>query len=606
MYRIIPFLVGVCVALTPLTALAQGGSPGVPSGGAPGASGSLEEVLIGFEAFPGAAEENLVRALGGEVNQTFWLVPAIAASIPGDAREALERNPHVRYVEDDAEVFALGQTVPWGVDRVFGEEAYSFQTWTTSRGTGIGVAVLDTGIDAGHEDLTVTGGTTTVDDTDWRADVNGHGTHVAGTIAALDNELGVVGVAPDVRLYAVKVLDDTGSGSISSVVAGIQWAADHEDIRVANMSLGTSSNVQTLREACDQAYAEGLLLVASAGNSGNPGGRGNNVGYPARYDSVIAVAASTQNDTRASFSSTGPDVELIAPGVAVLSTLPGDQYGTANGTSMASPHVAGVAALAWAADPGLWNDELRLILQDTAEDLGLDPNHQGYGLARADRAVDAAANAEGGDPAPASVSVATLDATNIDTTSAKLNGELTELTGAEDAEVWFEWRASGATGWNTTDEMTLSGTGGFSYELSGLDSGTEYEFRAAARADGDASDTGNNRTFATGSEDEETPEEPTGLSVDELDLSDNSNPRWTRVSVAWAVSGNNLSEVTSELRKKGDTAVIDSAASSVSGSTAAGDHDLRERDGGGAYEVTVTVIDIDGNSEARTEEIGGL
>ncbi|MFO7773727.1 MAG: S8 family serine peptidase, partial [Dehalococcoidia bacterium] len=304
------------------------------------------------------------------------------------------RNPGVAYVELDGPVYALDQTVPWGIDRVFGEESYSFDTWDISRGDGIAVAVLDTGIDVNHEDLpALLGGENTIDSTHWGSDGNGHGTHVAGTVAALDNTWGVVGVGPQVGLYAVKVLDASGGGTVASVVGGIDWAVQ-QGIPILNMSLGTSSHVQSLQDACDAAYAAGHLLVAAAGNSGNPAGRGDNVGYPAKYDSVIAVAASASNDRRASFSSTGAAVELIAPGSGILSTLPDNKYGTYSGTSMASPHVAGAAALVWAADPGLTNVELRAILQQTAEDLGLPSNHQGHGLVRADLAVREVADVE--------------------------------------------------------------------------------------------------------------------------------------------------------------------------------------------------------------------
>ncbi len=352
------------------------------------------DVLIGFTQQPGPAEEGVVRGAGGVIRQTFHLVPAVAANVPETAIPGLLQDPRVRYVEPDGPVYAIDQTVPWGIDRVFGDESYSFDTWDITRGYGIAVAILDTGIDESHEDLPqLSDGINTIDNTHWGADGHGHGTHVAGTVAALDNQVGVVGVGPELGLYAVKVLDDGGSGTVSSVVAGIEWAVE-EDIPVLNMSLSTDTHYQTLQDACNAAYVAGHLLVAAAGNSGNPPGRGDNVGYPAAYGSVIAVAASRENDTRASFSSTGSAVELIAPGFSVLSTLPGNSYGTYSGTSMASPHVAGAAALAWAVNPGLTNVEIRGILQITAEDLGLPSNHQGHGLVRADLAVRAIAEVE--------------------------------------------------------------------------------------------------------------------------------------------------------------------------------------------------------------------
>ncbi|TET56434.1 MAG: peptidase S8 [Dehalococcoidia bacterium] len=351
------------------------------------------DVLIGFHEAPGGSEQALVRGGGGEIYRQFTLVNVVAARMTPQAAGALALNPRVVYVELDGPVYALEQVVPWGIDRVFGDETYPFATWVESKGLGINVAVLDTGIDQNHQDLNVVGGTNTIDGTHWGADGSGHGTHVAGTIAALDNAMGVVGVAPDVMLYAVKVLNDSGSGSASSVAAGIEWAVNN-GIPVLNMSLGSRTHSQTLQDACDAAYSAGHLLVAAAGNSGNVRGRGDNVIYPAKYSSVVAVAASDVNNRRASFSSTGPAVELMAPGVSILSTLPGDKYGTYGGTSMASPHVAGVAALVWAAAPDLSNVEMRAILQRTAEDLGLPSSHQGYGLVRADLAVREVAEIE--------------------------------------------------------------------------------------------------------------------------------------------------------------------------------------------------------------------
>lgn len=367
------------------------------------------DVLIGFHNMSERAQNKaMVRAFGGEIYAEFNLVDVIAARMTPQQAAALSRNPKISYIEPDAEVYALGdvQTTPWGIDRVFGQESYPFPTWTTTtqvsaKGAGIGVAVLDTGIDVDHEDLRVAGGIRfylrglTLRSDNQYNDVYGHGTHVAGTIAALDNGYGVVGVAPEVNLYAVKVLGDNGSGSTSAIVAGIQWVCEQENISIINMSLGSSVYSSTFKNACDNAfYNEGVLVVASAGNSGTADGTGDTVGYPAKYDSVIAVAASDINDQRAYFSSTGPNVELIAPGVSILSTVPDSLYeGTWSGTSMASPHVAGAAALVWAADKTMTSQKVREILTTTAEDLSLPVYHQGNGLVRADLAVDAVGTA---------------------------------------------------------------------------------------------------------------------------------------------------------------------------------------------------------------------
>jgi subtilisin len=253
-------------------------------------------------------------------------------------------------------------------------------------GSGVKIAVLDTGIDASHEDLNVAGGASFVaDEPDALTDGNGHGTHVAGTIAALNNNVGVVGVSYDVDLYAVKVLSAAGSGTLSGIAQGIEWAIDN-DMDVINMSLGGSTGSSTLKQASDNAYNSGIVVVAAAGNSGSFFGLINTIGYPARYDSVIAVGAVDANNNRASFSSVGNQLEVMAPGVDINSTLPGNQYGALNGTSMASPHVAGAAALILAKYPNMTNVEVRQKLRDTATNLGSAFNY-GHGVINVEEAL---------------------------------------------------------------------------------------------------------------------------------------------------------------------------------------------------------------------------
>ena len=195
-------------------------------------------------------------------------------------------------------------------------------------------------------------------------------------------------MAPLALLSAVKVLDSNGSGSWSNVIRGVEWSVDN-GMQVVNMSLGASSAPFAAELAMNAAYSAGVLLVAAAGNSGNRFGIGDNVTYPARFCTVIAVAATTQSDDRASFSSTGPAVEIAAPGVGISSTFNDGGYRQFNGTSMASPHVAGVAALVIAGEAGLSVSDVRARLRDTAADLppaGRD-NHTGYGLVDADGAA---------------------------------------------------------------------------------------------------------------------------------------------------------------------------------------------------------------------------
>ena len=308
---------------------------------------------------------------------------AVAGRFPEAAVEALERNPNVEYVERDSAVYAHDQIVPWGIDRVDADVVHG----NPENGTGANVAIVDTGIDDEHPDLQPNLGQGYAVETcsgwgcnyDW-SDDRGHGTHCAGTAAAADTDDGVIGVAPEVTLHSVKVLDDTGGGTWSGVADGIQWVAD-QGYDVASLSLGGSSGSNTLHNAVQYAHDRGVLLVSSAGNDGPCS---DCVGYPAAYDEVIAVSATDSSDSLASFSSTGPEVELAAPGVNVYSTEIGG-YDTKSGTSMAAPHVSGVGGQLMA--NGYTHTQARQRLRDTAEDIGLGVNEQGYGLVDAAEAV---------------------------------------------------------------------------------------------------------------------------------------------------------------------------------------------------------------------------
>ncbi|TFB22777.1 peptidase S8 [Filobacillus milosensis] len=346
---------------------------------------SKDDYLVKFN---GPADKGLLKAFGVEdsdISHTFDELPVVALSLSEGQAKGLLNHPQIEAVEEDAEVHAFAQTTPWGVPHVQGTDAQN----AGYTGNGVKVAILDTGIDATHEDLTVSGGHSVFDDaenSDPYNDGNGHGTHVAGTVAATNNTLGVLGVAPQAELYAVKVLNNDGSGSYSGIAEGIEWSIQN-GMDIINMSLGGSQSSSILEDFANLAYDEGLLVVAAAGNSGNRGGKNDSVGYPAKYSSVIAVAAVDQNNNRASFSSTGPAVELSAPGVNILSSVPGNSYDSYNGTSMASPHVAGVAAQVWGAKSGLTNVELRQLLNDTAQPLG-GSNQYGNGLVQSLDAIN--------------------------------------------------------------------------------------------------------------------------------------------------------------------------------------------------------------------------
>jgi subtilisin len=270
------------------------------------------------------------------------------------------------------------QRLPWGIARVKAPAA-----WTNARGAGVKVAVIDTGIERSHPDLAprLKGGWNAVAKTDDYNDDNGHGTHCAGTIAATDDGQGVVGVAPEADLYGVKVLDENGSGTFDDVIAGMQWAVDN-GMQIASMSLGASRGNPSLEAAVAAMEKAGVLLIAAAGNSGG------SVGFPAAYPGAVSVAASDSADKLAYFSSRGPEVDLIAPGVDVDSTYLGGTWDSLSGTSMATPHVSGLAALYFSAHRGASASAARAALTSAATKLPAVPDiGQGAGLPGADALV---------------------------------------------------------------------------------------------------------------------------------------------------------------------------------------------------------------------------
>jgi subtilisin len=332
-----------------------------------------------FVSFNKNVDLNLIKSYGGQVKRQYKYMPVVSVNLPEKVTEALAKNPNVDYVEEDGKVQAIGQITPWGIPHVKATDVQN----TDISGQGIKVAVLDTGIDYTHEDLRVTSGATFVQgETDYMDD-NGHGTHVAGTIAALNNTIGVLGTAPEASLYAVKVLNQNGGGTYSDVVAGIEWAITNS-MNIINMSLGGSNDSRTLQTAVDNAYNTGILVVASGGNNGYD--RKGTISYPAKYSSVIAVGAVDQQNKRAFFSSVGRELELMAPGLDVQSTVPGG-YASNNGTSMSAPHVSGVAALVWEKKPELTNVQIRNSLNQTAVTLG-DSFSYGNGLVNSLSAIN--------------------------------------------------------------------------------------------------------------------------------------------------------------------------------------------------------------------------
>jgi subtilisin family serine protease len=308
-----------------------------------------------------------------------------SAHMSASAAARLARDPQVLLVQPDGAVTTSAQSMPTGIDRADAELSPTAAIDGADTRVGVDVAVIDTGIDLSHPDLNVhAAGAKNCSSGKSANDGNGHGTHVAGTVGALDNGAGVVGMAPGARLWPVRVLNNAGSGSFSDVICGVDYVTAHaSEIEVANMSLGgpgsdsaCGSNQDALHEAICAAVGAGVTFVVSAGNSAADA---RNF-VPATYDEVITVSALADfngkpgggaaptcradvDDTIADFSNFGADVDVIAPGVCILSTWRRGGYNTISGTSMASPHVAGGAALYKATHPTASPADVKSALQ---------------------------------------------------------------------------------------------------------------------------------------------------------------------------------------------------------------------------------------------------
>ncbi|TFE31878.1 peptidase S8 [Cohnella luojiensis] len=254
--------------------------------------------------------------------------------------------------------------------------------WKVTKGSeDVIVAVLDTGVQADHPDLIgrLVEGTNIVDPSSPPDDDVGHGTHVAGIIAAsVNNNEGVAGMTWLTKIMPVKVLDSSGAGSTYSVAEGIIWATNH-GAQIINMSLGNYAEAEFLHDALKYAHERGVVLVAASGNDNT-----DRPGFPAAYAEVLAVSATDSDETRAEYSNYGDYIDVAAPGTSIPSTYPGSRYAALSGTSMASPHVAALASLVRAANPGLTNEEVMELLRRTAKDLGTSGQDAEYGFGQID------------------------------------------------------------------------------------------------------------------------------------------------------------------------------------------------------------------------------
>lgn len=366
---------------------------------------TTRQIVVFKNGVNATAKAAVLENLGAKVAKIkdISLINAIVVDLPQDAAMTLSANAAVNFIENDVyenwlEAVAENnfneldgsqtesQILPWGVNRIDAEKA-----WRKTSGKQIRVAIIDTG-SGPHPDLRIWGGASMVDYTDSYNDDHFHGTHVAGIVAGINNEFGVVGVTPRARLYAVKVLNWGGSGYVSDVIEGLEWCVKNK-MNAVNMSIGTPMNYRTLKLAVEAVNRAGISQIAAAGN--NYYGQ---VIFPAALPPCLAISAINKDNELAYFSSTGPEIDFSAPGQDVLSTIrrnniPG--YGLLSGTSMAAPHVTGTAALIMSIMPdpnndGAWSPaEVRERLKKTTADLGDEGRDDifGYGLVDAQEAV---------------------------------------------------------------------------------------------------------------------------------------------------------------------------------------------------------------------------
>jgi subtilisin family serine protease len=412
------------------------------AGGACATEDDGRMIVMFLDGTPVDVQKLLVTLTGSTVVHVLSLINALAIKIPlggiEDILTILLSNPAVLGVFDDPigsvvsslplETSAEKEGLDWGLERI--GVATLRQQESGATGSGVTVAVLDTGIDLAHPELSqrIAGGFNALPGGGSYSDNHGHGTQMAGIIAAASNEKGIIGAAPQAKLMAVKVLDQSASGHLSDLIKGLQWVYN-KGIKLVNMSLGFSEASVPLENAVKRLYKKGIIMVASAGNSQSGDGGGDEGGgdgqeemtascdastqdgggsdegggdgqeemvaacgtspthvmYPAAYPWVIAVAATDVHDQVASYSRYGPEVDVAAPGGArasemILSTTRGGGYGWGSGTSQAAAHVSGAVALALQRQPQLSFEQVRNLLQATAWDLGYSQEQQGAGL----------------------------------------------------------------------------------------------------------------------------------------------------------------------------------------------------------------------------------
>ncbi len=347
-------------------------------------SGTIKDIGVSIVQVPKGQEDAILTALSHD---------AIVQYVEADYYSHAFAFPNDPYFSNQWGLHNTAQAIQ-GKTGASNDDIHAVDAWNVTQGDGIKVAILDTGINQNHPDLASKIVLQKIFYTNSLEDNFGHGTHVAGIISAVtNNSQGVAGVCPNCQLMIGRVLDDNGSGPTSNIATGVTWAADN-GAKVINISAGDTVFVQALADAITYAWNKGVVITAAAGNSNT-----TQKFYPAAYPNVIAVAATDNNDTKASFSNYGSWVLVAAPGSNIFSTLPDHTYNmqkmsTLNlnydylsGTSMASPFVAGAAALVWASPYGTSNTAVVQRLENTADKITGTGTYWKYGRINVANAV---------------------------------------------------------------------------------------------------------------------------------------------------------------------------------------------------------------------------